>query len=100
MISPVIKGGKKVLMIRSSKYIYDYVDGSCKITPLPFDHPKEIMLLKEINNNIKVSLYTETITDHYRYIGKDGILKIKRRFLVYNYSPIPLNICGKMTYPR
>jgi hypothetical protein len=47
-----------------------------------------------------VSLYKEEGTDYYRYVGKDGILKIMKKYLVYNYSPIPLQICGKIVKPN
>lgn len=48
---------------------------------------------------MKVSLYEETASEYYRYVGKDGILKIMKKHLVYNYSPIPLQICGKIARP-
>lgn len=48
---------------------------------------------------MKVSLYEEKSTDYYRYVGKDGILKIMKKYLVYNYCPIPLQICGKIVKP-
>lgn len=47
-----------------------------------------------------MSLYDEMMTEHYRYVGKDGILKIMKKFLVYNYSPIPLQICGRIVKPN
>lgn len=87
-------------MIKSSKYIYEYFDGACKITPLPFDHDEYYVLPREVHNSIKVSLYSEKTSDYYRYIGKDGILKIMKKALIYNYSPIPLLICGKITRPN
>lgn len=43
-----------------------------------------------------MSLYDEKVTDYYRYVGKNGVLKIMKKYLVYNYSPIPLQICGKI----
>lgn len=99
-IKPEIKDCKKILMIKSSKYIYTYYDGFCEVKALPFDHEEFYTLPKEIHNNIKVSLYNEHVTDYYRYLGKDGILKIMKKYLVYNYSPIPLQICGKIVKPN
>ena len=100
IIKPEVKDNKKVMMIKSSKYIYEYFDGVCKITPLPFDHDKYYTLPREVHNSKKVSLYDEETNDYYRYIGKDGILKIMKKTLIYNYSPIPLLICGKITKPN
>jgi hypothetical protein len=100
LIKPEVKDSKKVLMVKSSKYVYNYFDGACKITALPFDHDQYYVLPKEIHNQLKVSLYEETSTEYYRYVGKDGVLKIMKKNLVYNYSPIPLQICGKMVKPN
>jgi len=100
IIKPEIKDCKKILMIKSSKYVYHYFDGECQVNALPFDHDQYYTLPKEIHNELKVSLYEEKSTEYYRYIGKDGILKIMKKNIVYNYSPIPLQICGKMVKPN
>jgi hypothetical protein len=100
IIKPEIKESKKVLMIKSSKYVYNYFDGICDVKALPFDHEIYYTLPKEIHNQLKVSLYEEKLTDYYRYVGKDGVLKIMMKNLVYNYCPIPLQICGKMVKPN
>ena len=84
-------------MVKSSKYVYNYFDGACQVTALPFDHDTYYVLPREIHNQRKVSLFEESASEHYRYVGKDGILKIMKKNLVYNYSPIPLQICGKIT---
>lgn len=82
------------MLIKSSKYIFNYLDNVCECTALPFDHPDTVRLPK--HGNIEVSLYQTTKANHnFRYIGEDGILKILKLNLVYNYCPIPLNICGK-----
>ena len=99
VIKPEIRECKKVLMIKSCKYVYNYFDGQCQIKALPFDHDTYYVLPKEIHNQLKVSLYEEKVTDYYRYVGKDGVLKIKKKNLIYNYSPIPLQICGKIVKP-
>ncbi len=87
-------------MIKSSKYVYNYIDGECQKIALPFDHDVYFQLPKEIHNSIKVSLYEERVTENYRYVGKNGTLKIMKKNLVYNYSPIPLQICGKLVQPN
>jgi hypothetical protein len=87
-------------MIKSCKYVYNYFDGTCDIKALPFDHEIYYTLPKEIHNQLKVSLYEERLTEYYRYVGKDGILKIMQKNLVYNYCPISLQICGQMLKPN
>ena len=46
-------------------------------------------LYKEIDNN----------KEKYRYIGKNGKLKILPKSLVYNFTPIPLKICSFYLMP-
>jgi len=57
VIKPEIRECKKVLMIKSCKYVYNYFDGECQIKALPFDHDIYYILPKEIHNQLKVSLY-------------------------------------------
>ena len=35
----------------------------------------------------------------YRYVGEGGTLKILTKNLVYNYTPIPLQICRTEVFP-
>lgn len=37
--------------------------------------------------------------EKYRYVGRDGKLKILPKNLVYNFTPIPLNVCSLMLMP-
>jgi len=57
VIKPEVRECKKVLMVKSSKYVYNYFDGACQITALPFDHDIYYVLPREIHNQRKVSLF-------------------------------------------
>jgi hypothetical protein len=57
IIKPEIRDCKKILMIKSSKYVHHYFDGECQKSALPFDHGEYYTLPKEIHNELKVSLY-------------------------------------------
>ena len=35
----------------------------------------------------------------YKYVGNEGTLKILTKYLVYNYTPIPLQICQFIVFP-
>jgi hypothetical protein len=62
IIKPEIRDCKKIMMIKSSKYVYTYFDGECQKKALPFDHDNYYILPKEIHNQLKVSLYEERVT--------------------------------------
>ena len=59
-----------------------------------------MIALKEFN--YKVSLYKqlEDKNEIYKFLGKDGTLTITKKYLVYNYSPIPLKICSNIVLPN
>lgn len=96
---PEVKDSKKRLILKSSKRIENYIDNRFICNILPFDHPDELTLIDKPHNGITVSLYKRRIEEKYRYEGEGGVLKIKTKYLVYNYTPIPLLICNFYVFP-
>jgi hypothetical protein len=94
---------KRYLILKTTKWVENYLENRLNITMLPFDHRDRITLKDYPHEGREVSLFvTEEYNkeqDRFRFIGKDGRLKIMGRALVYNYTPIPLQVCGYYLLP-
>ena len=66
---------------------------------LKFDCEEEITLMQEPHKNVKASLFKKSQNKKYRYLGENGLLKIIPSNLVYNHTPIPLNVNGNELMP-
>lgn len=48
---------------------------------------------------MKVSFYNIVKNERYNYYGNKGNLVIRKNYLVYNYTLIPLNVCDSVVIP-
>ena len=98
---PITKDSKRHLILKTTKKIEDYIDHHLTITLLPFDNAERITLPQNPHNGIEVSLFEKKRSrdEKYRYVGNEGTLKILTKHLVYNYTPIPLQICRLFVMP-
>ena len=52
-----------------------------------------------IHKGFKANFFQKAQSERYYYHGKDGQLTIRKKYLVYNYTMIPLKICDYMVVP-
>ena len=48
--------------------------------------------MENIHKGIKANFFKRMQSDKYLYTGLEGHLTIRKKYLVYNYTMIPLNI--------
>ncbi len=87
-------------MITSTKKVKEYFDNYCKTTILPFDSPSEVKINHIIYGEKSANLYKLKETKTYKFLGNNGTLTIMPKYLVFNYTPIPLKINEKILKPN
>jgi hypothetical protein len=48
---------------------------------------------------MKANFYSKTRNERFYYDGVGGNLVIRKTYLVYNYTVIPLNVCENIVIP-
>lgn len=79
-------------MIGSTKKILEYYDNFCKTTILPFDSTSEIKINQSLYGEKSANIYKSRENKQFKFIGLNGVLTIMPKYLVFNYTPIPLKI--------
>ncbi len=90
---------KKIISIRSKKLISDYSQNMLVQTYYPFDADPNIVFKEGIHRGMKANFYTKTRNERFTYEGMGGNLVIRKTFLVYNYTVIPLEVCSNIVIP-
>ena len=84
---------KKIITIRSKKVINDYSQNSLMKKYYPFDIDPTIVFKEGIHKGMKANFYSKTRNERFTYEGVRGNLVIRKTYLVYNYTVIPLKVC-------
>lgn len=93
-----LQGCKKVLTIRSKKYITDYSENRKVKQFYPFDCEDNVVLQQQ-HKGFKANFYKRTNSQRFIYDGVYGHLIIRKKHLVYNYTMIPLNVSDCVIFP-
>ena len=94
-----MKGCKKILTLRSKKYLTDFTLNQKQISYYPFDHPDEVTLDDQQHKGFKAHFYKESRSERFLYEGSFGHIVIRKQFLVYNYTVIPLKVSNFVVVP-
>jgi hypothetical protein len=97
-LQSTLEGSRKVLSICSSKHVTDYSSGVALEQYYPFDHPQEVTLQLQ-HKGFKANFYRSSQSERFYYLGEKGHLSIRKKYLVYNYTMIPLNISDCVAIP-
>jgi len=99
-IESQVKGWKRMILIRSKKTVLDYSGSKLVTTRLPFDHANTFTLEHGIHKGTKVSLLNEVVNSKGMiYQGFQGQLVIRKKFLIFNYTLVPLTVCESIVFP-
>lgn len=56
-------------------------------------------MLKDHHKGFKANFFKEAQSERFFYKGSNGHIVIRKKYLVYNYTMIPLNISDYMVVP-
>ncbi len=79
--------------------VSDYSNNILKRTYYPFDIGPDFTFTEGIHKGIKANFFSQTRNENFIYEGVDGNIIVRKRYLVYNYTVIPLNICDNIVIP-
>lgn len=65
----------------------------------PFDADQSITFNEGPHKGVKANFYSKIKTERFTYSGVSGNLVIRKNYLVYNYTVIPLQVCQNIVIP-
>ena len=77
----------------------DYTQGTVIERFYPFDHDQNVVLDDHHHRGFKANFYQNLKSERFSYEGIKGHLVIRKKYLVYNYTMIPLKVCDYLVVP-